>query len=87
MRIRAGANLGGGGGAQGSRARPSPPHPPHPPPTIFLQIKNFAQAKIQKYNIKKIYQVELRLKETTCLKIIPEAKKTFNTLHMKKFTF
>ena len=68
-----------GGGAQGSRARP--------PPTMFLQIKNFAQAKIQKYNIKKIYQVELRLKEMTSLKIIAEAKKTFNTLHMKKFTF
>ena len=63
-------------------------HPPHPlqPHPAFR-----AQAKIQKHNINKIYQIELRLKEMTYLQIeltlkemtylmiIAETKKTFST--------
>ena len=42
-----------------------------PPPThpIFYQKKKCAQAKIEKCNINKIYQIELRLKEMTYLMI------------------
>ena len=47
MRIKAGTDLGG------EEHKGHVPVPPPPTPTpIFLQIKNFAQAKIQKYNIK-----------------------------------
>ena len=61
------------------------PPPPAAPPSFC------AQAKIQKYNINKIYQIELRLKEMTYLQIeltlkemtylmiIAETKKTFST--------
>ena len=61
-----GANL--GRGAQGARA----------PPLIFLE-KNFEQAKqYKKHNANKIYQIEPRLKEITCLMTIGKTKKTFS---------
>ena len=52
---------------------------PPPPPLLFSTRNKTAQAKIQKHNINKIYQIELRLKEMTYLMIIAETKKTFST--------
>ena len=61
-----GADLGGG-------------HRGHvPSPRIFSQKKIPHKQKIQKHNINKICQIELRLKEMTCLMIIPKTKKTFS---------
>ena len=51
---------------------------PLPPVLFFTRKKKCAQAKIEKRNINKIYQIELRLKEMTYLMIIAETKKTFN---------
>ena len=48
-------------------------------PPIFCKKKNCTQTKMQKHNVNKIYQVELKLKEMTYLMIIAETKKTFNT--------
>ena len=48
------------------------------PCPIFYQKKNCAQVKIQKHNINKIYQIELKLNEMTYLMIIAETKKTFS---------
>ena len=56
--------------AQGACATSSP---------YILPEKNCAQAKMQKHNINKIYQIELKLKEMTYLMIIAETKKTFST--------
>ena len=64
-------------------------HPPPPPPQPHPAF--CTQTKIQKHNINKIYQIELRLKEMTYLQIeltlkemtylmiIAETKKTFST--------
>ena len=48
------------------------------PPVLFLPEKKCAQAKTEKRNINKIYQIELRLKEMAYLMIIAETKKTFS---------
>ena len=65
-----GADLGGRRGSTGGT---------YPPPPLFFPTKKIAhEKKIQKYNIDKIYQIELRLKGMTCLMIIAETKKAFS---------
>ena len=59
-----GADLVGGGDTRG-----------HVPPYFSLE-KNCAQAKIQKRNVTKIYQIEPRSIKMTCLMSIAETKKT-----------
>ena len=65
-----GADLrGGGGGVE---------HRRHVPPLFFPRKKLCPCQKIQKHNINKIYQIEPRLKEMTCLMSIAETKRTFS---------
>ena len=72
------------GGFRGKDTGDTCHSPSIPPPVspVFHQKKNCGQAKIQKYNINKIYQIELRLKEMTYLIFIVGAKKTFSAFQL-----
>ena len=64
----------GGEGAEGARAHLAPPD--------FSKKKIVHKQKMQKHNINKIYQIELRSKEMTCLIIIAETKDTFSAFKL-----